>query len=141
MTTRSTSNNIRILVVDDEESVRMVISQVLSEDGFDVTAAASGEEAWELFAQQSFHLVITDIVMHEMNGLELLEKIKQCHPDTQVIIMTSYASLDTAVTALRSGAYDYMLKPFEDLEIVEPSKSNLVPEGGAANMHSSQSTM
>jgi diguanylate cyclase (GGDEF)-like protein len=126
MTPNDINNHIRILIVDDEESLRMVISQVLSEDGYDVTTAASGEEAWDLFARQPFHLVISDIVMREMNGLALLEKIKLHSSDTQVIIITSYASLDTAVTALRSGAYDYLLKPFEDLEVVSAAANRAV---------------
>ena len=108
----------RILVVDDEESIRSVLSQVLDEDGFEVTEAASGEAALELFQKQPFYLVISDIVMPGINGLELLAKIKELNPDTQVIIMTSYASLDTAVSALRSGAYDYIFKPFEDLDVI-----------------------
>ena len=108
----------KVLVVDDEESLLAVISQVLSNSGYEVTAAASGEEAWEMFQADPFYLVITDIVMKEMTGIELLQNIKQMSPDSQVIIMTSYASLDTAVNALRSGAYDYLFKPFEDLDII-----------------------
>ena len=97
----------RILVVDDEESIRLVLSQVLSDDGFKVIEAESGEAALELFQKQPFDLVISDIVMPGINGIELLAKIKELNSDAQVIIMTSYASLDTAVSALRSGAYDY----------------------------------
>ena len=114
----SNEEKIRILVVDDEESLLAVLSQVLSKNGYDVTAAASGEEAWEIFQTNPFPLVIADIVMKEMTGIELLQKIKEMCPETQVIIITSYASLDTAVNALRSGAYDYLFKPFEDLEII-----------------------
>lgn len=108
----------RILVVDDEESIRLVLSQVLSDDGFKVIEAESGEAALELFQKQPFDLVITDIVMPGINGIELLAKIKELNSDAQVIIMTSYASLDTAVSALRSGAYDYFFKPFEDLDVI-----------------------
>jgi signal transduction histidine kinase len=114
----SNEEKIRVLVVDDEESLLAVLSQVLSKSGYEVTAAASGEEAWEIFKTDPFPLVITDIVMKEMTGIELLKKIKEMCPDTQVIIITSYASLDTAVNALRSGAYDYLFKPFEDLDMI-----------------------
>jgi len=114
----SNEEKIRVLVVDDEESLLAVLSQVLSKSGYEVTAAASGEEAWEIFQTDSYPLVIADIVMKEMTGIELLQKIKGKCPETQVIIITSYASLDTAVNALRSGAYDYLFKPFEDLEMI-----------------------
>ena len=112
------ADSMQILVVDDEESLLAVLSQVLERDGYNITTAKSGEEAWEIFQQTPFPLVITDIVMQGMTGIELLEKIKQIQSETQVIIMTSYASLDTAVTAMRAGAYDYLFKPFEDLTVI-----------------------
>ena len=112
------TNNMHILVVDDEASVRTVLSQVLQEDGFSVTEAANAEAALSRMKKTPFSLVITDIVMPGMTGIELLQKIKQLYPETQVIIMTSYASLETAITALRYGAYDYFFKPFKDIELV-----------------------
>ena len=108
----------RILVVDDEQSLRIILSQVLTEEGYEVTVAQNGEEGLELFRQDPFPVVFTDIVMGKMNGLELLHAIKQINPDTQVIIITSHASLDTSITALRAGAYDYLVKPFEDLDMI-----------------------
>ena len=108
----------RVLVVDDEEGLRAVLSQVLSEDGFHVTVAECGEEAWDLFEKEPFPLVITDIVMPGMRGIDLLEKIKGARSDTQVIVMTSNASLDTAVSAVRSGAYDYLFKPFDEIDVI-----------------------
>jgi len=108
----------RILVVDDEQSLRIIISQVLADDGHDVTVAANGEEGLELFQQEPFPIVFTDIVMGDLNGLELLKKIKAIQPETQVIVITSHASLDTAINALRSGAYDYLVKPFEELDMI-----------------------
>jgi diguanylate cyclase (GGDEF)-like protein len=107
-----------LLVVDDEETLRSVVSQVLTADGFLVAEAASGEEALEAFRAQSHQLVITDIRMGGMSGIELLTQIKQHNPDTQVVIMTSHASLDSALTALRAGAYDYLVKPFESLDLI-----------------------
>jgi diguanylate cyclase (GGDEF)-like protein len=112
------TKNMRILVVDDEESVRIVLSQVLQEDGYAVSEAANAEQALAHMNKAPFSLVITDIVMPGMTGIELLEEIKQLYPETQVIIMTSYASLETAITALRYGAYDYFFKPFKDIELV-----------------------
>ena len=108
----------RILVVDDEDTVRNVLYQVLSDDGHAVEAASSGEKALEIMDKGSFALVITDIKMPGMTGLELLEKVKARYVDTQVIIITSHASLETAISAMRHGAYDYLFKPFEDLDLV-----------------------
>ena len=109
---------INILVVDDEDSIRSVLTNVLQDDGFAVTEADSGEAALELFKQRVFDLVISDIVMPGINGIELLERIKDLYPATQVIIITSHASLDTAVQALRCGAYDYLFKPFGDINLI-----------------------
>jgi DNA-binding NtrC family response regulator len=107
-----------VLVVDDENSVRTVLKRVLEDDGFSVTEADCAEVALEFFKQKVFDLVISDIVMPGMDGIELLKKIKARYPDTQVVIITSHASLDTAIQALRCGAYDYLFKPFEDLNLI-----------------------
>jgi two-component system, cell cycle response regulator len=109
---------IEILIVDDEESLRGVLSQVLEEDGFVVSEAASAEEALDIFSHTPHPIVFTDIRMGGMSGLQLLQEIKQSNPETQVIIITSNASLDSAIIALRSGAYDFMVKPFEDLSLI-----------------------
>ncbi len=114
----ATENALRILVVDDEESLREVLSEVLTDDGYNVDTAETGDKALEMFDQGNYHLVISDIRMPGMSGIELLEKIKERSTETQVIIITSHASLDTALTALRTGAYDYLIKPFEDLELI-----------------------
>jgi diguanylate cyclase (GGDEF)-like protein len=108
----------RILVVDDEESIRAVLTEVLIDDGFRVTQAANGLEALEVLQDVPHSLVISDIKMPGMTGIELLKKIKQTIPATEVIIITSYASLDTAIEALRYGAYDYLFKPFEDIKLI-----------------------
>ncbi|MBJ6723280.1 GGDEF domain-containing response regulator [Geomesophilobacter sediminis] len=107
-----------LLVVDDEETLRNVISQVLTADGFSVAEAATGEEALEAFRLRRHPLVITDIRMAGMSGIELLHQIKEHNPETEVVIMTSHASLDSALTALRAGAYDYLIKPFESLDLI-----------------------
>jgi signal transduction histidine kinase len=113
-----TNNKIRILVVDDEPSVRNVLTEVLREDGFEVAEAASGDEAMLLLEKRSFALVISDIVMPGVSGIDLLRTIKKRFPATEVIIITSQASLDTAVESLRCGAYDYLFKPFGDLGLI-----------------------
>jgi diguanylate cyclase (GGDEF)-like protein len=133
------NGNWPILVVDDEESLREVLAQVLNEEGNRVITAASGEEALDLFKKAPFPLVFTDIVMGGMSGIALLQEIKAMEPDTQVVIITSHASLDTALTALRSGAYDYLLKPFEDLKLISSvaqralEKVNLIRENRRLN--------
>ena len=113
-----TKKDIHILVVDDEESLRGVISQILTEEGYHVTEAGSGEQAVELFREYPFPLVVTDIRMNGMSGTQLLEQIKNQYPDTQVIMITSHASLDSAILTMRLGAYDYLVKPFDDIQMV-----------------------
>ncbi len=108
----------RVLVVDDEESVRNLLSDVLRIEHHEVTTAASAEEALELHRADPFPLVITDIRLGGMTGIVLLHELRKLSPETQVIMITSYASLETAVLSMRAGAYDYLVKPFEDVDIV-----------------------
>jgi DNA-binding NtrC family response regulator len=109
--------NDRILIADDEEVVRTNIREFLESNGYSVKCAADGREAMERVRAEDFALVITDIRMPEMDGIELLKRIVNEHPETYVLLMTAYASVETAVDSLRLGAYDYLLKPvvFEDL--------------------------
>ena len=120
---------VRLLVADDEEAIRGTLSALLGEEGYEVTAVSSAEEAIARLGNDPFPLVLTDIRMGGMTGIELLQEVKRLHPATEVIIMTSYASLETAVLALRSGAYDYLLKPFEDLELVTTAVARAVEKG------------
>jgi two-component system, cell cycle response regulator len=106
---------IRILVADDEPTIRSVIRQVLEDDGYDVTDVPSGDDALAAFRKCPFPIVLTDIVMGRMSGLDLLREIKLLDTDALVIVMTSQASLETATVALRAGAHDYLTKPFEDI--------------------------
>ena len=117
-----------ILIVDDEETVRNVLYQVLDEDGYSIRAAADGQQALELLERKSFALVITDIKMPGISGLELLAIIKHRFPETQVIIITSHASLETTLEALRHGAYDYLFKPFEDLDLISAAARRAVEQ-------------
>jgi DNA-binding NtrC family response regulator len=103
----------RILVVDDEAIIRESLVFVLQKEGFDVAHAGNGADAYKKITEQSFDLVITDIEMPEIKGIELLEKITQLSPQTFVIIITAFASIETAVNALRKGAYDYIIKPLD----------------------------
>ncbi len=109
------SMKLDILVVDDEPTIVQLVEAVLAHDGHHVDVAHSGEEAWKVFENGDYALVISDVVMPGMSGIDLLKAIKQINADTQVIIMTSHAELNPAIEALRSNAYDYLKKPFEDL--------------------------
>ncbi len=102
----------RVLVVDDEASLRTVISMLVKSEGCDVSTASSGEEVFELLASgERYALVITDLRMNEVGGLDVLRAVKELDPSCQVLVMTAYASASTAVEAMREGAYDYLIKP------------------------------
>jgi heterodisulfide reductase subunit A len=103
----------RILVVDDELIVRDSIKDWLEDEGFAVDTAESGPVALQLLSKQLYHLMLTDIKMPGMDGVEVLQKAKQDFPDLCVVMMTAYATVETAVEAMKIGALDYLLKPFE----------------------------
>ena len=108
-----------ILVVDDEQIIRESISYVLKKENYNVGEAENGKEAYEKLLETNYDLVLTDLEMPEMKGTELLEKIREFSPRTTTIVVTAYGSLETAISALRNGASDYILKPieFDDLLI------------------------
>jgi YesN/AraC family two-component response regulator len=108
----------KILVVDDEEIVRYSLVDILKRHGYDVDDAPSAERALELFSEKKYHLVLTDLVLEGMGGLELLENVKVISPKTLVIVITGYGSIKTAVSALRLGVYDYLLKPCDEDELI-----------------------
>ena len=107
-----------ILIVDDEEIIRESLSFVLKKEGYSVQEAENGKIALEYIKDRSFDLIITDIEMPEMKGIELLEHVTQISPETLVVIITAYGSIDTAIAALRKGAVDYILKPVEFDELL-----------------------
>jgi YesN/AraC family two-component response regulator len=108
----------RILVVDDEEIVRYSLKNILAAQGFEVDDVPSAEEALKLLYVRSYHLVLTDLVLEGMGGLDLLENVKVISPRTLVVVITGYGSLKTAVKALRLGVYDYLLKPCDEEELI-----------------------
>jgi two-component system, NtrC family, response regulator AtoC len=107
----------RILIVDDEKKILKVLSGFFSDSGYKIDTAESGEEALNLFRKSVFDLVITDVVLKDRSGLDLLQEMKEINPATQVIIITAYGSISDAVAAMKAGAFDYILKPF-DLEVL-----------------------
>jgi len=106
-----------ILVVDDEEIVRDSLASWLEEDGYHVDAAPDGPTALAKLAQQPYNILLVDLKMPGMDGLQVLAQAKSLQPDTPVIIITAYATVDTAVQAMKQGAYDYLVKPFEPEEL------------------------
>jgi DNA-binding NtrC family response regulator len=107
---------IRLLVVDDEQSIRKLCMTVGESLGFTCLEAESGEAALVLLEEQPAHMVLTDMVMPRMSGLEFLEQVKQLHPRVEVAVMTGHGSIETAVHAMKLGAYDYISKPFAPLD-------------------------
>jgi DNA-binding NtrC family response regulator len=102
-----------VLVIDDEEDIRESLAEILSLEGYEVTTAESGATAIERAKLARFSLVITDLKMPGMDGIEVLVRLKQLHPGLPVIVATGYASDETASRCRREGAYDYIRKPFD----------------------------
>ncbi|UCD80865.1 MAG: sigma-54-dependent Fis family transcriptional regulator, partial [Desulfobacterales bacterium] len=108
----------RILVVDDDDLARKNLARLLQRDGFHVTSANTGSAALERLAENSYDLVMTDLVMADINGLELLIRVKNQFSDTEVILITGYASIPTAIEAIKKGAYHYLEKPVRPDEML-----------------------
>jgi two-component system response regulator AtoC len=107
---------IRLLIVDDEQSIRKLCVTVGEALGFICLEADSGDSALALLEEQPAHMILTDMVMPHMSGLEFLEKVKKLLPRTEIALMTGHGSIETAVQAMKLGAYDYITKPFSPLE-------------------------
>ena len=107
-----------ILVVDDEKNYLRVLSAVLEDEDYEVLTAQSGQEALEILKSSDLDLILTDMKMPAMNGIELLEKIKVMDPDLPVIMMTAHGTIDKAVEAMQKGAYSYILKPFDNERLI-----------------------
>jgi putative nucleotidyltransferase with HDIG domain len=107
----------RILIVDDEKMICSVLARRLNRDGYDCVMANNGREALNHFYKDAFSLIISDIKMPEIDGIELLRRVKETSPKMMVIIMTAYPEIDIAVEAMRAGAHDFIIKPV-DLDLV-----------------------
>ena len=108
----------RILIVDDDDIARKNLSRILQREGFEVSAAKTGSTALERLNDSAYDLVMTDLVMEDLNGLELLARIKNQYPYLEVILITGYASIPTAIEAIKKGAYHYIEKPIRPAEMV-----------------------
>ncbi len=109
--------NNSILIVEDEDILRETLSYEVKTRGFNVAGAANGEEAIEIMDKESFDLVITDLVMEKLGGIDVLKKVNELCSETKVMILTGYGTIETAIEALRLGAADYMLKPYDKAEL------------------------
>ncbi len=107
----------RILVVDDDYASRMLLQKVLEQEGYPVTTCSDGAEAIEWLQKEHFDVVISDLVMEEVGGLDLLKKIKDASIEVAVILLTGHASIETAIEAVRLGASDYLMKPVNTEEL------------------------
>src|SRR5512137_146881 len=107
------ARKISILIVDDEESVRDSLYNWFIEDGYRVECAENAKKALSMLENESFDIILADIKMPGMDGLEMLRRIKLLKSDSIVIVMTAFATVDTAVQALKDGAFDYVTKPFD----------------------------
>ncbi len=115
-----------VLVIDDEAAERITLGEALRLENFDVTLAASGEEALSLTKEEvPFDLVILDLKLPGIDGLQVLEALRETKPDLVVILITGYATLETAIEALRKGAYDYLLKPCPVEDILATARVGL----------------
>lgn len=111
--------DVRILLVDDQRSLRRSLALMLESAGFHTAEAADGEEALAKLQRETFDLVVTDLRMEGMSGIDLLKEIKRLRPGMPVIVITAYGSIESAVQAMRLGAFDYLSKPFSESDIVE----------------------
>jgi len=107
----------RILVVDDEEAMRESLNDWLKEDGYEVGLARGGQEAIDMVRDEPWEIILLDLKMPGMNGLETLKHLKEVRPDAEILMMTAYATVDTAVQAMKEGAFDYLVKPFDPDEV------------------------
>ena len=113
----------QILVADDDAVIRKGLHRVLTAEGYAVETVSNGRAALDRLEQKRFKLLVTDLKMPGMSGLEVLASIRTCQPELPVVLMTGYAAIDNAVEAMKNGATDYLAKPFENAEIIEKIKN------------------
>lgn len=112
------TNQPRVLVVDDEQNIRLTLNALLSRAGYSVTTAASGEEAVALFERESFDLMLVDLQMPGMKGMEVVAKVREAGHDAIIIVLTGHGSLDSAIEGIRFGIFDYLLKTSDPNQIL-----------------------
>src|SRR6476469_721244 len=100
-----------ILIIDDEKAIRKTLNEILSFEGFKITEAGDGEEGLKLFSANTYDVVLCDIKMPKLDGIEFLTKVSQVNPDVPVIVISGHGNIETAVEAVKKGAFDYISKP------------------------------
>jgi DNA-binding NtrC family response regulator len=110
--------SVQVLVADDETLIRQSLRATLAREGFDVSVAASGAEAWLRFQEDKPDVVLLDLVLGDADGIDLLRRMRQEAPDAKVILISAHGSIESAVAAMKLGGYDFIKKPFELEEIV-----------------------
>ncbi|MFH2054736.1 MAG: response regulator, partial [bacterium] len=115
--------SLRVLIVDDEANQREMLAGFLAKQGYQVSAAASGEQALELAQEQSFEIGLFDMKMPGITGVELMARLHQRDPELQVIVITAFGSVETAVAAMQQGAFSYLCKPVNLDELLELLKN------------------
>ena len=115
---RTKKDEVRILVVDDNREFADVLAEYLSRLGYQAVVAYGGKEGLERFKEGDFQIVISDLKMPDMDGMDLLKAVKAIDKDVVILVVTAYSTIDTAVTAIKNGAYDFLSKPF-DLKALE----------------------
>lgn len=103
--------NAKVLIVDDEQNILLYLSEALEDEGYAITTRGSGQEAVNILEKENFDLVLVDLKLRDIDGLEVMREVKKHSPETIVIMLTGHGSLETAVEAMRFGAFDYLLKP------------------------------
>ncbi len=115
--------NIRVLIVDDEQDFAESLAERLETRGFDAAAEFDGARAMDRMQKEEFDVVVLDVVMPGLNGMEALREIKKMSPLTEVIMLTGQATVETAIEGMKLGAFDYLMKPTETEELVEKLKT------------------
>lgn len=130
----------RILVVDDEKNIRLMLTQALAADDTQIDTAVNGEEALGKFEQVAYDLVLLDLRLPGMDGMDVLREMQNRYPKLPVILLTAHGTVENAVEAMKSGAVNYLQKPFSPRELREAVENALAPSGDAANTSEDQAS-
>jgi DNA-binding response OmpR family regulator len=118
----------KILIVDDDQDLRFNLSNILKDEGYDVLAVEDGREALKTVQRNCPNLVLLDIRLPSMNGMEIFEKLKRMDKDLLIIMLTAYVEVKDAVKAMKLGAFDYVTKPFDNEELILRSQSAILTQ-------------